>query len=57
MVSESPGGGVRGNDAGFTLPIVLTAMVMLGAMGVAALQASRDEFLSATAVNSSNLAF
>ncbi len=34
-------------DAGFTLPIVLSVLVMLGVMGVAALQASRDELLSA----------
>ena len=43
---------VRTRDAGFTLPIVLSVLVMLGVMGVAALQASRDEMLSALAVMS-----
>ena len=48
---------VRTRDAGFTLPIVLSVLVMLGVMGVAALQASRDEMLSALAVSKSNQAF
>ena len=48
---------VRTRDAGFTLPIVLSVLVMLGVMGVAALQASRDELLSALAVSKSNQAF
>ena len=44
-------------DGGFALPIVIFALVLLGVIGVAALQASRDELLSATAVSGSNQAF
>ena len=44
-------------DGGFALPIVMFALVLLGVIGVAALQASRDELLSATAVRGSNKAF
>ena len=44
-------------DAGFALPIVVFALVLLGMIGGAALQASRDEILSAEAVSHSNQAF
>ena len=44
-------------DAGFALPIVVFALVLLGMIGGAALQASRDELLSAEAVSHSNQAF
>lgn len=44
-------------DAGFALPIVIFALVLLGMIGGAALQTSRDELLSAEAVTSSNKAF
>ena len=45
------------HQAGFALPIVLSVLVMLGIMGVAALQAARDELLSAQAVSKSSQAF
>ena len=48
---------VRTHDGGFVLPIMVFALLMLGVMGAASLQSSRDELLSAAAVNSSNLAF
>ena len=64
MVSTDPGWvgvGVRGigptRKAGFALPVVLSVLVMLGLMGAAALQSSRDELLSALAVSRSNQAF
>ena len=44
-------------DSGFALPIVVFALVLLGMIGGAALQASRDELLSAEAVSHSNQAF
>ncbi len=44
-------------DAGFALPIVVFALVLLGMIGGAALQTSRDELLSAEAVSHSNQAF
>ena len=44
-------------DAGFALPIVVFALVLLGMIGGAALQTSRDELLSAEAVSHSNKAF
>ncbi len=44
-------------DGGFALPIAIFALVVLGVIGVAALQASRDELLSAVAVSASNQAF
>lgn len=44
-------------DAGFALPLVVFALVLLGVMGVAGLQSSSDEFRSAVAVNSSRQAF
>ena len=48
---------VRTRNGGFALPIVIFALVLLGVIGVAALQASRDEFLSAVAVRGSSQAF
>ncbi len=48
---------VRTRDGGFVLPIMVFALLLLGVMGAASLQSSRDELLSATAVTSSNLAF
>ena len=48
---------VRTHDGGFVLPVMVFALLMLGVMGAASLQTSRDELLSAAAVNSSNLAF
>ena len=48
---------VRTRDGGFALPIVVFALVLLGVIGVAALQTSRDELLSGVAVSSSNAAF
>ena len=48
---------VRTHDGGFVLPIMVFALLLLGVMGAASLQTSRDELLSATAVTSSNLAF
>ena len=44
-------------DAGFALPIVVFALVLLGMIGGAALQSSRDELFSAEAVSHSNQAF
>ena len=44
-------------DAGFAMPIVVFALVLLGIIGAAALQSSRDELLSAEAVSHSNQAF
>ena len=44
-------------DGGFALPIVIFALVLLGVIGVAALQTSRDELLSAVAVSNSSQAF
>ena len=44
-------------DSGFALPIVVFALVLLGMIGGAALQTSRDELLSAEAVSHSNRAF
>ena len=48
---------VRTRDAGFALPIAVFALVLLGMIGGAALQSSRDEILSAEAVTHSNQAF
>ena len=48
---------LRTRDGGFVLPMMIFVLVVLGVMGAAALQSSRDELLSAAAVNSSNLAF
>ena len=44
-------------DAGYALPIAVFTLVLLGVMGAASLQTSRDELLSAVAVNSSSRAF
>ena len=44
-------------DAGFALPLVVFALVLLGVMGIAGLQSSRDELLSAMAVSNSHRAF
>ncbi len=48
---------VRTRDGGFALPIVVFALVVLGVIGVAALQSTRDELLSAQAVSNSSQAF
>ena len=44
-------------EEGFALPATIFVLVLLGVMGVTALQSSTDELLSATAVHSSNEAF
>ena len=44
-------------DAGYALPMSVFTLVLLGMMGVAGLQTSRDDLLSAVAVNSSSRAF
>ncbi len=44
-------------DAGYALPMAVFTLVLLGMIGVAGLQTSRDDLLSAVAVNSSSRAF
>ena len=44
-------------DAGYALPMSVFTLVLLGMIGAAGLQTSRDDLLSAVAVNSSSRAF
>ena len=44
-------------EGGFALPIVIYGLILLGVIGVAAIQTSRDELLSAKAVSGSSQAF
>ncbi len=47
----------RRSQAGFALPTVLLAMILLTVLGTAALQSSRDELMAGEALEQSGLAF
>ena len=47
----------RGDRRGHALPLVLFALVLLGVLGSASLQTTRDDLMSATAIRGSNAAF
>ena len=47
----------RGSEAGFALPAVLLAMILVTVLGTAALQSSRDRLLAGEAMEQSGLAF
>ena len=47
----------RGDRRGHVLPVVLFALVLLGVLGSASLQTTRDDLMSATAIRASNTAF